>query len=260
MDTQVVTQTNRKLIDIFYDYFEVIPANTPELLEAAYHLRYQVFCVETGFEDINQFPAKVEMDEFDKYSIHSLLKHQSTGHFAGTVRLILPQPDTEKCFPVHRITHHPLFFDKKEFPPDKVAEVSRFAISKEFRKRRGELDSPSAASEYDETSPDERRVISHITSGLEERRVIPHITLGLIAGLVRMSAENGIQHWFCVVERPLLRLLSRYGLYLVPCGSIVEYHGKRQPCYAHLDQFLETARKERPDVWELLTLEGKICP
>lgn len=247
MDSHSTTQINRRLVDTFYDYFEVIPAYTPELLEAAYHLRYQVFCIETRFEDPSQFPTKLEMDEFDKHSIHSLLRHQSTGHFAGTARLILPQLDAEKCFPIYGITHHPLFLNKKKFPQAKVAEVSRFAISKEFRKRRGESDSPSAASGYHEISPN-------------ERRIIPHITLGLIAGLIRMSAENGIQHWFFVVEQSLLRLLSRYGLYLIPCGSIVEYHGRRQPCYAHFDQFLKTAREKRPDVWELITYGGKFCP
>lgn len=247
MDTLTTAQTNRRLVNIFYSYFEEIPARTPELLRAAYHLRYQVFCIETGFEDPNQFPAKLETDEFDKYSTHSLLKYQLTGQLAGTVRLILPRIDVEKCFPIHGIAHHPLFLNERRFPRSKVAEISRIAISREFRKRKGEFASPSAASDYYSTSRN-------------ERRIIPHIILGLVAGLVRMSAENGIQHWFCVVEPSLIRIFSRYSLHIIPSGPVVEYHGKRQPCYAHIDQLLETARKKRPDVWELITREGKIRP
>ncbi|ADE16306.1 conserved hypothetical protein [Nitrosococcus halophilus Nc 4] len=243
----VSTRTESRLVDVFSNYFEVTPANTPKLLESVYHLRYQVYCLETRFENPWQFPDRLENDEFDKYSVHSLLRHQRTGSFAGTVRLILPRTDVEKCFPIHEISSIPLFLNHKRFPRAKVAEVSRFAISKEFRKRFGEFISPSAASDYRETY-------------IDERRIIPHITLGLVAGAVKMSAENGIQHWFCVVERSFLRLLSRYSLYLMPYGPAIEYHGKRQPCYVHLDQFLEMARKERPDVWELITHNGKNCP
>ncbi|ABA58457.1 conserved hypothetical protein [Nitrosococcus oceani ATCC 19707] len=239
--------TERTLADIFSDYFEVLSANTPQLQEAAYRLRYQVYCLETKFENPWQFPERQEKDGFDQYSIHSLLKHSRTGNFAGTVRLILPRLEVEKCFPVHAVTSHPLFLDHRRFPRSKVAAISRFAISKNFRKRLGEFISPSAASKHHEIYRD-------------ERRIIPHITLGLVAGLVRMSKEQGIQHWFCMVEPPLLRLLSKYGLYLTAVGPTVEYHGKRQPCYAHLDQFLEMAHKERPDVWELITDKGKNCP
>lgn len=239
--------TESGLADIFSVYFEVLSANTRQLQEAVYRLRYQVYCLETKFENPWQFPERQERDEFDKYSIHSLLKHSRTNSFAGTVRLILPRPEVEKCFPVHTITSHPLFLDHQRFPRSKVAEISRFAISKNFRKRLGEFISPSASSKHHEIYRD-------------ERRIIPHITLGLVAGAVKMSKENQIQHWFCVVERPLLRLLSKYGLYLIPSGPIVEYHGKRQPCYVHLDQFLKTAHKERPDIWELITDKGKDCP
>ncbi|KFI22332.1 PEP-CTERM/exosortase system-associated acyltransferase [Nitrosococcus oceani] len=239
--------TESRLADIFSDYFDVLSANTPQLQEAVYRLRYQVYCLEIKFENPWQFPERKERDEFDKYSIHSLLKHSRTGSFAGTVRLILPRLEVEKCFPVHTITSHPLFLDHRQFPRSKVAEISRFAISKNFRKRLGEFASPSAASKYHGIYRD-------------ERRIIPHITLGLVAGAIKMSKEQGIQHWFCVVEHSLLRLLSKYSLHLIPVGPIVEYHGKRQPCYVHLDQFLEIAHKERPDVWELITDKGKNCP
>lgn len=237
---------DRRLIDIFFDYFEIIPANTTELLETVHHLRYQVYCVETGFENPNLYWHQLEKDEFDPYSVYSLLRHRRTGIYAGTVRLILPRTDIEKCFPIHEVANHPLFFNHKKIPRVAVGEVSRFAISKQFRKRLGEFLSPTSAPQQDNS-----------INRINERRIIPHLILGLVAGLVSMSVKHGIEHWFCVVELSLLRLLSRYGLQLIPCGPMIDHHGKRQPCYAHLSKFLETAHTEQPAIWELITDEGR---
>lgn len=238
---------HRRLVDIFADYFEVVQAETPMLLKIAYRLRYQVYCLETGFEDPTKCPNQLEKDAFDKHSAHALLRHKHTGIFAGTVRLVLPREGLKNCFPIHNLVRDPFFFDEKRFPPMSIAEISRFAISKEFRKRLGEYHSPSAASEH-----------QMLVLKREEQRIIPHIILGLFIGMIKMSAEKGIKHWFCVMEPALIRLLSRYGLYFTPCAPKVNYHGIRQPCYAHIEEFLERAHKERPDVWELITNDGQL--
>ena len=83
------------------------------------------------------------------------------------------------------------------------------------------------------------------------------MTLGLIEGLVRMSIELGIDYWCAVMEPILLRLLSRLGIHFENIGPRVDYHGMRQPCYQRLDRFLERVRAERPDVWEVLTDQGR---
>jgi N-acyl amino acid synthase of PEP-CTERM/exosortase system len=249
IDNPFNVNLTRRLHNIFSDYFDIIPANTPQLLEAVYRLRYQVYCMETRFEDPKLHPWQLEIDEFDQYSVHSLLQHRRTGIYAGTARLILPRMDVEKCFPIHEVTNHPLYLDHKRFPRAAVAEISRFAISKEFRKRLGEFSSPSAASQMPET-----------IGRTDERRIIPHIILGLVAALVRMSTKNGIKHWFCIVEQSLLRLLYRYSLQLIPFGPVINYHGQRQPCYVHLSQFLETAYREQPHIWELITDKESPCP
>src|SRR3546814_10307851 len=68
----------------------------------------------------------------------------------------------------------------------------------------------------------------------DERRVIPNMTLGLIEGLVRMSLDHGIFYWCAVMERPLLRLLARLGIHFEDIGPLVDYHGRRQPCFLKL--------------------------
>ena len=38
-------------LDLYDRYFTVVPADTPELLDAAHELRYQVYCREHAFEN-----------------------------------------------------------------------------------------------------------------------------------------------------------------------------------------------------------------
>jgi N-acyl amino acid synthase of PEP-CTERM/exosortase system len=129
-------------------------------------------------------------------------------------------------------------------------EVSRFAISKHFRRRLDEFQSPSAAGTFD---PERERCYQE-----QELKIMPHISLGLFVAMVSMSREMGVSTWFCVMERALVRRLARYSLHFQPIGPIVEHHGKRQPCYADIDGFLKRAKLEQPDIWELITDNGAL--
>lgn len=234
---------------MFGKYFEVVDANTESLREDVYRLRYQVYCVETKFEDPSAFKDEMESDEFDRRSVHSLLRHRRTGIDAGTVRLVLPESGNLASLPMHVVIDDPFFRDDSRFDPAKVAEVSRFAISKTFRRRLGEFPSPSASGPYD---PEREKYYRE-----QENKVLPHITLGLFVGMVKMSYELGITTWFCVMEKALVRLLARYSLHFTPVGPVVDYHGKRQPCYANIEEFLNRVKLEQPEIWELITDHGK---
>src|SRR3546814_18883719 len=59
------------------------------------------------------------------------------------------------------------------------------------------------------------------------------------------------------MEPTLLRLLSRLGIYFDPIGPLVDYHGRRQPCYIKVSTLLARVARERPDVWEVLTDRGR---
>src|SRR6185295_16967877 len=91
----------------------------------------------------------------------------------------------------------------------------------------------------------------------EQRSILPHLTLGLIETLVRMSVENGITHWCAVMEPTLLRLLTRLGIHFDPIGPLIDYHGRRQPCYIPLKTLLARVKRERPDVWDVITRAGR---
>jgi N-acyl amino acid synthase of PEP-CTERM/exosortase system len=235
--------SNPDLIDNFNHRFAVVTADTLALQEQAYQLRYQVYCIENSFEDPLEQPLEQEMDEFDARSVHSVIIDRSSHAVTGTVRLILPDPDfLDKSFPIQRVCSHPLLRNGRLLHTARPAEISRFAVSKEFSRRAADC------------HPSQRRTDSRT----ERRAAMPNITLGLMNGIVRMSAEHGITEWFAVMEPTLLRLLARFGIYFSPIGPMVNYHGMRQPCHVIVEKLLDRVHKERIDVWEFITDNGRL--
>jgi len=248
------------LIDIYHHWFEIVQATDEALRAEAFRLRYQVYCVENPFEDPTENPDGLETDEFDDRSAHSLLIHRPTETVAGCVRLVLPKPAVGTVrlvlpeggrapgsLPIHRVCNHPALLDPAILPPETTAEISRFAISKAFRRRR-----------QDGRFPDSVEGVAANSIRVPDRRLLPHMTLGLLKGVMKMSAEHGITHWCAVLEPALLRLLGRLGLHLTPLGPTVQYHGLRQPAYADIAELAVRTKRERPEVWELCTEGGRL--
>ncbi|RMD80668.1 MAG: PEP-CTERM/exosortase system-associated acyltransferase [Gammaproteobacteria bacterium] len=237
------------LVDAFQRYFEVVLARTEEQVREAQRLRYQVYCLETGFEDPAAHPDGLERDVYDARAVHSLLVHRPTGCVAGSVRLILPDPeDLAAPFPLEE--HCGVLW--KAAPRGvrgRLGEISRFCISRAFKRRLTEPGTVWGA-------PPDRwgRPPS------DERRVIPHIVIGLIAGGIRLSGRSGVRHWYAVMEPSLYRLLRRFAIDFEQIGPPVEYHGNRIPCYARVDAVMESMRRRRPALWDLATENGRWWP
>jgi N-acyl amino acid synthase of PEP-CTERM/exosortase system len=231
--------------DLYRRYFDtvVVGDDDRELRNAAFRLRYQVYCVENRFEDPADNPDGLEQDSYDERAALCLLLHKPSGSWAGAVRLILPSMAAPgQSFALQQVCTDPMIADPEHFPVLEMAEVSRFCISKDFRKRQGDALFPAS------NEPGERQ---------DERRVIPNMTLGLIEGLVRMSLDREIRYWCACMEPALLRLLARLGIHFQDIGQLVDYHGRRQPCMLKLETMLKEVRSERPDVWDILTNGGQ---
>lgn len=239
------------LVDAFDEYFEIIPANTPELQKEVFGLRYQVYCQEVNIPDFEpwKFPHELESDEYDARSAHYLMRHRPTGKIAGTVRLILADPDDpNRPFPIEVAAAR--YFDRSVVDPAKlprrhVAEISRLVLAKDFRSRKGERRMPYGATNNTRAS-----------SVREDRRHFPHPILGLFVAVYHLSAEYGITHIYAGMEPVLNRLLARFALDLMPIGPLVKYHGARQPYLGVADKMLARIYQQRKDVWALLTDHG----
>lgn len=232
----------------FNSMFDIVRADTPTLLEQAYRIRYQVYCKEQKFEDPANFNEEREHDEYDERSVHSLLFDRFSSTYVGTVRIILPlEHSPENSLPIQNLNINHALAASNVQHIWKATEISRFSISKHLRRRTLLESHPPMTIKHREEG------------GISEKQLLmSHITLGLVKATVQMSVEHGIFDLFAVMEPSLIRLLSRFSIYFNPIGPLVEYHGMRQPCYANVYALEEHVRRERPDIWEMLTDGGTL--
>jgi len=201
--------------------FSIETTDRPELVREACQLRYQVYCLERNYEAAE---GGIETDDFDDRSRHVVLRHRESGIVIGTVRLVLMYPTAPgDSFPLQRVCDSS-FLSRVSLPD--VAEISRFAISKELR-----IASPAA-------------------QGL--------LRLSLVRGLVQLSGELGLTHWCALMEPTLLRLLRSTAMHFEAVGPLVEHHGKRQPSFTSLEGFLGRVQRDQPAIWDFVTDNGKL--
>jgi N-acyl amino acid synthase of PEP-CTERM/exosortase system len=224
--------SRRNLIDIFNHYLAIVQADTKELLDSVFRLRFQVYCVERGFEDAAGYPEGRERDDDDARSLHFLVLDRSTGAPVGTVRLILPRVDAD--LPVFRLLR-PGERRGVVLPRGTTAEVSRFAVAKSFRRR---LQKDLGGS----------------------RPMLPLLTFGLIRAVAMMTLAGGVTHIVAMMEPALLRMLGRLGIEFHLIGEPVEHHGTRQPGWAAMAHLADKVRQSHPGLWELATDGGRSAP
>lgn len=231
----------------FSRWFEVVPASSQALLEEAYRLRYQVYCVENPFEDPAENPDGLETDEYDGHAVHSILVHRPTQTVSGAVRLILPDFDNpQDSLPIQKVCSEQQLQDAGPFDLAHCAEISRFAVSKKYRRRIGEA--RFADVKWDEAA----------TQNEASRRQLPYITLGLLRACLEMSVEHQITHVFAVMEPALIRLIRRFGLQFQLIGPLVDYHGQRQPCVAIIKDLLKESQVHNKKFWDVGTDNGRL--
>ena len=119
-----------------------------------------------------------------------------------------------------------------------TGEISRFAISKELRRRY------SACWE------------AGVKQSSERQCSLP--CLGLIQSILRHSLELGITTWAAVMEPQLLRMLASLGIRFTPIGPLVVHHGLRQPSFCNVPQMLKVLKYEKPENWSVVTNDGEI--
>jgi N-acyl amino acid synthase of PEP-CTERM/exosortase system len=245
---QNLTTTDRaKNFELCNKYLTVVEANSKELLDDVFRLRFQVYCVERGFENAAEYPEGRERDQDDARSAHFLVLYRGTGSplatAAGTVRFILPRPGLD--LPVLRLIEAA---ERRlvNLPFDSTAEVSRFAVAKAFRKRlENELSGAVTRTGGEDGHP---------------RARFPVLTFGLLRAVVMMSVHGGITHIVAMMEPALLRLLARLGIEFNSIGKRVEHHGERQPVWAAMANIVERVRRHHPELWEFATNAGRQLP
>lgn len=223
-------------------------ADTDSLREKSFRLRYAVYCLENEFESAADNPGGIETDKYDIQSQHGLLLLEPSERVIGTARLIMPSqngsavplPTLRLCSPDVLETY------ASRIPLDKAAELSRFAVTKGFRRK---------------SFANDMKLLGYSgAEGDETGRAIPHVSLGLMRSVVAMAQSGGITHLFAVMEPSLLRMLKFLGIHFETMGPMIEHHGHRQPSFCDLHKLLATTYEERPEIWEILTDSGRLWP
>ena len=226
-------------LDCSYDrHFETILADTLNAKRAHYRLRYQVFCLETGFEDPGRFPDGEERDDSDGHAVHFLTRERSSPDWIAAVRLVLARDGDLPLGSICKLdnAHAKLLEDPR------VAEVSRLSMVGNYRRRTQERVSACGLDSV-QTNP---KIVPF------ERRREPVVLLGMLRAALTYSRYNGVEKLFFLIRPALARVLSREGIPFDRAGPACEHRGLRYPYIADVEKgWRALCNHNDPDVCEM---------
>ncbi|MFG6412531.1 PEP-CTERM/exosortase system-associated acyltransferase [Roseateles sp. DC23W] len=220
------TSSNRNLGESFSQYFELLPALDDATREEVFRIRHEVYCRDLGWEPVRA--DGLERDAFDPQSVHCLLRHRVTREPVGCTRLILAdEAHPDQLLPVERSCAEVLdrsILDPATLPRRTVAEVSRLAVMRNFRQRKGESQSAGTVNE-DDFQP----------RGPQAR--FPYIPVSLYFGAAAIARRLGREHVLVLTEPRLAAHFARLGVYIKSIGGSIEHRGERMPSLFLTSQF-----------------------
>lgn len=235
--------------NLFTQYFYVVGGNTPEIRRTACNIRYQVYCQEFKYELEENCPNQMESDEYDAQSDHCLLIHNHTHQPAGCVRLIRSLPNKPNPpLPFARFCKQA--FDKEQFDPAHLplgafVEISRLAVTAQFRRRKYDEHKPVSLPHEQTTEPGNIPGVDH------QRHRFPFIPIGLVLSAFTIILRNDYKYSLAMMETRLANMLGRYGLIWTQVGEVMDYHGPRAPFVVYNDKILPNL-ESKPEVYELM--------
>lgn len=230
--------------------FTVLKADTPELLEACFRLRYLVYGAENGFQRFDH-KERLEYDEHDRRAVHFLLQHNESGKHAGTARIILPNDAQPlKSFPLQTICDHPLLHGYNR--PETFCQISRLCMHPDFRRREHDGKILPAYHPQEDIKTTEDGKITFI------RRRIPYAPLGLFMAAFETALEHRIADCLMLVEADQLPHFKRMGMAYSTLGPKLRHNGLQQPVVFNIKQVLDTMVLENPGCWDVISDMGRV--
>ncbi|MFH1594732.1 MAG: PEP-CTERM/exosortase system-associated acyltransferase [Candidatus Omnitrophota bacterium] len=205
-------------------------ADAKDSLDDIYRLRFQVYCRECGFFDESDYPNGLETDRFDPYSLHFLARDAEG--IIGTARLIIKNPHG---FPFMNHSKGPINYDMNTLDMGKIAEVSRLAISKAYRRRRD--DGLYYSSDYKDPLVESTRD--------KMKRIMP-MAFGLYREMYQECKRRRITHWFALMEKGLWLLLRMHHFVFDPIGEEIDCCGPVRPYICDIHKMEEIVSRKSP--------------
>lgn len=243
--------SERDLGETFSRYFELVPALDDAAREQVFRVRHDVYCRDLGWEP--ERADGLETDAYDPQSVHCLLRHAETGAPVGCTRLILADPDPSHELPVEqscRDTIDRQLLDPRALPRQQVGEVSRLAVVRAFRQRKGEGETPdTVVAPVEEVVSGPRGPISRF----------PFIPVGLYMGAAAIAQRLGREYVLVLTEPRLAQHFSRIGFDIQRIGGGIEHRGVREPSLLRTSKVIDGLRPLIRPIWDRVEASVNRC-
>ncbi len=228
---------------ITYRNFKFGKVNAEKLLKAIYRLRYQIYVEELGFEKPQDHPKGYETDAYEPMSVHFAALNENDD-VIGTLRLVM---HSEKGFPIEHAAD--LTFLGTKPNPQKIAEISRLAVNKMYRRR--QEDGIFGVESYLKKSRGGILPENGSPPDLRKRQR-PIIVLGLYRAMYHEAKRSGITHLYLITEEKLVFALQKFGFNFTQIGQPVKYHGIRIPYLGIVEEMEKKLKSEHPEMLKVL--------
>ena len=219
-------------------------AETDADISEARRMRFKVYCEEAQYFDPQSYPDGQEVDAYDSRSLEGLLVIRQTDATIGSARLILPTGETDSPYqlPFDAVCDPTMVDGEKIFPRETTAELSRFCVT---------LDSVPLINEV---------LRNGDLPAVDIMDVARCAKLWLMRAVLEMSNKVNLTHWCAVMDPRFLQNLLSLGIEFQHIGPPVEYYGQRQPCYGQIEVVLGKLKRERSEIWNIVTDSGRFAP
>ncbi|MEE9412612.1 MAG: PEP-CTERM/exosortase system-associated acyltransferase [Methylococcales bacterium] len=227
----------------FNEFFYVARINTPELLDQAFKLRYEVYIKDCGYEFHNPYGSdEIEKDSYDEHSYHCLLFHKPTNKPIGYIRLIPYKTNADYLLPVEKFG---IDFNQsmvKKLRSSTMGEISRMAIHPSFRRR---LSDKRYQFECSENSNGSRFRVNYLPACL-------------VLACGSLMKNNHIEHSVALMENKLAVLIKKYGVVFEKIGNSIQLNGTRTPFLMSGQEIYENLSTDFKDLFN--SIDNQINP
>jgi len=216
--------------------FALISPDSNELMREIFSIRYQVYCKERGFIKKDDFPSGAESDKYDAHSLHFGARYDN--EIVGTSRLVLNNP---YGFPIEEQARGKLRIDLSFVDRNKIAEISRVAISKVYKHK---LSKDLRRKYYNRQARNELK---------DHLKPVRPLAFGLYRNMYQESKRRGIVYWLALMKTSLWTLLRSHNLVFHQIGDSVDFYGKVEPYICNLEELEVILYQRSPKLLDFFT-------
>lgn len=231
----------------FRHYFRIESATGDLAQQEVFRIRHEVYCEDLGFEATRE--DGFETDDYDRNSQHCLLRTNGPGVLepVGCTRIVMTDPaDRSAPLPFERTcagTLEHAILESIQTGRERICEVSRLAVRRRFRRRKGESNEAVSISDEDFGRPEQPR--------------FPYIPVSLYLGAIALAEFNGMERLFVLTEPRLAAHFARLGVNIRQIGDPVSHRGVRIPSVIKVQEVIDTMRPTIKPLW--LTVREEVA-